>query len=82
MCIASFDDLTGLGLLLGVPVTVVFWGGLVVPFVAGGVVARFWPLVRDRVFGALNWATNKKDQFWHKDEQKGVCMRGVCWLEA
>ena len=66
----------GVGLLFGLPLTAVFWGGLVVPFVAGGVVARFWPLVRDRVLRTWNWINNTKDQFWHKEEQKGMapCM--------
>eukprot|EP00879_Flechtneria_rotunda_P028299 GHRR01030398.1.p1 GENE.GHRR01030398.1~~GHRR01030398.1.p1 ORF type:complete len:445 (+),score=149.96 GHRR01030398.1:808-2142(+) len=36
----------GLGLLLGLSLTWLFWGAFVVPFILAGVVTRFWPLVR------------------------------------
>lgn len=37
---------TGVGLFLGLSANMLLWGTLVVPFVAVGLVSRFWPLVR------------------------------------
>ena len=45
---------TTVGLLLGLPLPVLFWGTFVLPFVAAGLIARFWPLLRTRALAAAD----------------------------
>eukprot|EP00775_Hariotina_reticulata_P011546 gene11546-11689_t len=40
----------GVGMLLGLSLPLLFWGGFVIPFVAAGVISRFWPLLRSTAF--------------------------------
>jgi len=46
MCCVPCPSSTGAGLFLGVSANTLLWGALVVPFVAVGLVSRFWPLLR------------------------------------
>lgn len=58
MC--AFYIYAGAGLLLGVSATSLLWGGLVVPFVAVGLISRFWPLLRTLF---MNWS-ERLQQRW------------------
>lgn len=64
--------LAGVGLFLGLSANVLLWGTLVVPFVAVGLVSRFWPLVRSTF---VSWK-ERLEQRW-KDKTSGPG-RDVC----
>jgi hypothetical protein len=61
---------TGVGLLFGAPLPLLFWGGLAVPFVAAGLVARFWPLLRTIGLDLLERARHRH-KFWKTEEHGG-----------
>jgi hypothetical protein len=63
---------TATGLLLGAPLPLLFWGGLAVPFVAAGLAARFWPLLR--TIGLDLWERYRhRHKFWKAEEHGGEC---------
>jgi hypothetical protein len=60
----------GLGLLLGLPLPLLFWGGLAVPFVAAGLAARFWPLLRTIGLDLLE-RSRHRHKFWTTEQHGG-----------
>lgn len=61
----------GLGLLLGAPLPLLFWGGFVLPFFAAGLAARFWPLLRTVGLDLLERYRNVGHKFWQTGAHGG-----------
>ncbi|KAF6253314.1 hypothetical protein COO60DRAFT_429271 [Scenedesmus sp. NREL 46B-D3] len=59
---------TSLGLLFGAPLPLLFWGGLAFPFVAAGLAARFWPLLRTTALELTERARHTPN-FWKAEER-------------
>lgn len=63
---------TSIGLLFGAPLPLLFWGGLAVPFIAAGLVARFWPLLRTMWLDVLE-RTRHRHKFWSTEQHGDYC---------
>jgi D-alanyl-lipoteichoic acid acyltransferase DltB (MBOAT superfamily) len=65
----------GAALLLGASASALLWGGLVVPFVLVGVVARFWPALRARW---VEWRERLAQRWSGQQGAAGGCVRAPC----
>jgi hypothetical protein len=59
----------GVGLFLGVSANALLWGTLVVPFVAVGLISRFWPVVRSTF---MSWKERLQQQWKQKTIGPGM----------